>query len=125
LNGSLESPFLNSVSSDVQVLCLEHCAENSGASFATKRRTVRTAAHVKSPQDGVVNNTDTQEVLAAAPLPTPEERRRREIMLARVMLVAIDLVLSGTMPWRFGHWDSTAQDHHEWAKTGPPCERVS
>ena len=41
------------------------------------------------------NNADNPEVLAAVPLPTPEERRRREVMLARVMLVAIDLVLSG------------------------------
>jgi len=29
------------------------------------------------------------------PLPTPQERRRREIMLTRVMLVAIDIVLAG------------------------------
>lgn len=35
------------------------------------------------------------EVLAVVPLPTSEERRRREIMLARVMLVAIDIVLAG------------------------------
>jgi hypothetical protein len=42
-----------------------------------------------------VNNTDTPEVLAVVPLPSAAERRRREIMLARVMLVAIDLVLSG------------------------------
>jgi hypothetical protein len=41
------------------------------------------------------NNADSQEVLAIVPLPTAEERRRREVMLARVMLVAIDLVLSG------------------------------
>jgi hypothetical protein len=41
------------------------------------------------------NNEDGPEVLAAIPLPTAQERRRREIMLARVMLVAIDLVLSG------------------------------
>lgn len=40
-------------------------------------------------------NTDSPEVLAVAVLPSAEERRRREIMLARVMLVAIDLVLSG------------------------------
>ena len=37
----------------------------------------------------------TPEVLAVAPLPTPQERRRREVMLARVMLVAIDIVLAG------------------------------
>jgi hypothetical protein len=41
------------------------------------------------------NNEDSLEVLAVVPLPTAQERRRREIMLARVMLVAIDLVLSG------------------------------
>ncbi len=35
------------------------------------------------------------EVLAIVPLPSAAERRRREIMLARVMLVAIDIVLSG------------------------------
>ena len=29
------------------------------------------------------------------PLPSAEERRRRETMLARVMLVAIDIVLAG------------------------------
>jgi hypothetical protein len=39
------------------------------------------------------NNEDSLEVLAVVPLPTAQERRRREIMLARVMLVA--LVLSG------------------------------
>jgi hypothetical protein len=33
--------------------------------------------------------------LAVVPLPTPQERRRREVMLARVMLVAIDIVLAG------------------------------
>ncbi len=29
------------------------------------------------------------------PLPTPQERRRREVMLARLMLLATDIVLSG------------------------------
>ena len=38
---------------------------------------------------------DDPEVLAGLPLPTPEEQRRREVMLARVMLVAIDIVLAG------------------------------
>ena len=38
---------------------------------------------------------DNPEVLAGLPLPTPEEQRRREVMLARVMLVAIDIVLAG------------------------------
>lgn len=42
-----------------------------------------------------VNDTDAQEVLAVVPMPTGRERRRRETILARVMLVAIDLVLSG------------------------------
>jgi len=40
-------------------------------------------------------NNENPEVLAVVPLPTAQERRRRQIMLARVMLVAIDLVLSG------------------------------
>jgi hypothetical protein len=42
-----------------------------------------------------MDRPDNPEVLAVVPLPTAQERRRREIMLARVMLVAIDLVLSG------------------------------
>lgn len=42
-----------------------------------------------------MDNADEPEVLAVVPLPSAAERRRREIMLARVMLVAIDLVLSG------------------------------
>ena len=42
-----------------------------------------------------VNNPDYPEVLAVVPLPSKQERRRREILLTRVMLVAIDLVLSG------------------------------
>lgn len=54
----------------------------------------------RAARDGCVlslhmNNTDNPEVLAVIPLPSAEERRRREIMLTRVMLVAIDLVLSG------------------------------
>jgi hypothetical protein len=36
-----------------------------------------------------------QEIPALVPLPSPEERRRRDTMFARVMLAAIDLVLSG------------------------------
>jgi hypothetical protein len=43
----------------------------------------------------MTENSHSPEVLAVIPLPTAQERRRREIMLARVMLVAIDLVLSG------------------------------
>ena len=42
-----------------------------------------------------MNNPDNPEILAVVPLPSPEERRRREIMLVRVMLVAIDIILSG------------------------------
>ena len=38
---------------------------------------------------------DNPEVLAVVALPSAAERRRREILLTRVMLVAIDLVLSG------------------------------
>jgi hypothetical protein len=42
-----------------------------------------------------MNKPETPEVLAVAPLPSAEERRRREIMLTRLMLVAIDIVLAG------------------------------
>ena len=42
-----------------------------------------------------MENTNKPEVLAVAPLPTPQERRRREIVLARVMLLAVDLIVSG------------------------------
>jgi hypothetical protein len=42
-----------------------------------------------------MNKPESPEVLAVVPLPTAEERRRRETMLARVMLVAIDIVLAG------------------------------
>lgn len=42
-----------------------------------------------------MNNTDMPEVLAVVPLPSAAERRRREIMLARVMLLANDIILSG------------------------------
>jgi hypothetical protein len=42
-----------------------------------------------------MDRRDNPEVLAVVPLPTAQERRRREIMLARVMLVAIGFVLSG------------------------------
>ena len=41
------------------------------------------------------NEVDNPEVLAVVPLPSAAERRRREIMLVRVMLVAIDIVLAG------------------------------
>ena len=42
-----------------------------------------------------MDNPDNLEVPAVVPLPTAQERRRRETMLAQVMLAAIDLVLSG------------------------------
>ena len=42
-----------------------------------------------------MENTDSPEVLAVVALPSAAERRRREIVLARVMLVAIDIVLAG------------------------------
>jgi hypothetical protein len=45
----------------------------------------------------VVEGTEVEdpEVLAVVPLPSAAERRRREVMLARVMLVAIDIILAG------------------------------
>ena len=42
-----------------------------------------------------MDNPHHPEVLAVVPLPLAAERRRREVMLTRVMLLAIDLVLSG------------------------------
>jgi hypothetical protein len=42
-----------------------------------------------------MENANNPEVLAVVVLPPPQERRRREIMLVRVMLVAIDIVLAG------------------------------
>jgi len=42
-----------------------------------------------------MGNPDNPEVLAVVPLPSAEERRRREVMLTRLMLVAIDLILAG------------------------------
>ena len=42
-----------------------------------------------------MNYPDNPEVLAVVPLPSAAERRRREVLLARLMLVAIDLVFSG------------------------------
>ena len=40
-------------------------------------------------------NDHNPEVLAVVPLPSAAERRRREIMLARVLLLAVDHVLAG------------------------------
>ena len=42
-----------------------------------------------------MNKPDSPEILAVVPLPSAEERRSREILLARLMLVVIDLVVSG------------------------------
>lgn len=42
-----------------------------------------------------MDNANNPEVLAVVTLPSAAERRRREIMLTRVMLVAIDIVLAG------------------------------
>lgn len=42
-----------------------------------------------------MGNSNNPEILAAVPLPSAAERRRREVMLARLMLVAIDIVLAG------------------------------
>lgn len=42
-----------------------------------------------------MENANRPNVLAVVPLPSAAERKRREIMLARVMLVAIDIVLAG------------------------------
>ena len=41
------------------------------------------------------NAANSQEVLAVVPLPSAAERRRREVILARTMLLAIDIILSG------------------------------
>jgi len=37
-----------------------------------------------------MDNRDDPEILAVVPLPSAEERRRREVMLARLMLVAVE-----------------------------------
>jgi len=42
-----------------------------------------------------MNDGNSPEVLAVVPLPSPQERGRREVMLARVMLLAVDLIVSG------------------------------
>ncbi len=42
-----------------------------------------------------MNKPESPEILAVGTLPTAAERRRREIMLTRLMLVAIDIVLAG------------------------------
>jgi hypothetical protein len=42
-----------------------------------------------------MNKPHSAEILAVVPLPSEHERRRREVLLARLMMVEIDLVLSG------------------------------
>jgi hypothetical protein len=42
-----------------------------------------------------MDNSDEPQVLAVIPLPPAAERRHRQVMSARVMLVAIDIVLAG------------------------------
>jgi hypothetical protein len=42
-----------------------------------------------------VDNASNPEVLAAIPLPTVNERRCRQVMLARLLLVAVDMTLAG------------------------------
>jgi hypothetical protein len=41
-----------------------------------------------------VNDLNNPEVLAVVPLPSAAERRRREVLLVRLMLLAIDTVLA-------------------------------
>lgn len=40
------------------------------------------------------NNTDTAEVLAIALIPAPEERKRRERVLARLLVITLEMLLS-------------------------------
>jgi hypothetical protein len=42
-----------------------------------------------------MDNTKTPEVLAVVPLPSANERRRRQVILARLLLVAVDMTLAG------------------------------
>lgn len=42
-----------------------------------------------------MDNANNPEVLAVVPLPSPEERRRRQVMLTRLLLVAVDMTLAG------------------------------
>ncbi len=42
-----------------------------------------------------LNKPDSPEVLAAVPLPSAEDRRRREVLLARLMLLMTDHILAG------------------------------
>jgi hypothetical protein len=42
-----------------------------------------------------MGSPNNPEILAVVPLPSAAESRRREVMLARLMLVTIDIVLAG------------------------------
>ena len=42
-----------------------------------------------------MNNTDSPEVLGIVAIPAPQERRRRQTILARLLLLAIDMTLAG------------------------------
>jgi hypothetical protein len=42
-----------------------------------------------------MNKPESPEVLAVVPLPTAQERRRRQIMLSRLLLAAVDMTLAG------------------------------
>ncbi len=42
-----------------------------------------------------MNKPESPEVLAVVPLPSATERRRRQVMLARLLLVAVDMTLAG------------------------------
>jgi len=42
-----------------------------------------------------MDNQNNPEILAAVPLPSAAERRRREILLARLMLFMVEIILAG------------------------------
>ena len=42
-----------------------------------------------------MNGTDNPELLAVALIPAPEERKRRERLLAKLLLMAVEMLLSG------------------------------
>ena len=41
-----------------------------------------------------MNNTDSPEVLAVALIPSADERKRRERVLARLLVIALEMLLS-------------------------------
>lgn len=42
-----------------------------------------------------MDNANNPQVLAVVPLPSANERRCRQVMLARLLLVAVDMTLAG------------------------------